>query len=286
MRLIYFLLAVCSVSSPALASVSYVKCDMQVTFRKPGFGGTEWLHTEGRYDKYFLLDEAAKTVAVFNARGNSYTPLCAAGNTACQSAWSKQQVRLDATKHSDSPSPHLDFRRAFSLNLVSGTAHFLIADYGDSPDGKPNMSWTFEGRCMPSAADAAKPMPYPPGPKSPKFVDALALPVGDAERDQVLASRYGNTVTGLSGGPRWFHMWFFSDATAYTGDDDDITAEGVLRQWYVGKEASGAYRLCEHPIPAEGEMGCYPLNQPKLGDRWLEHDVFGDATFELLPGRQ
>jgi hypothetical protein len=280
------LLAAGSLCVRAVATPSYVKCDMQVIFHKPGFGGSEWTHKEGRYDKIFRLDADEKVVAIYNARGNAFVSICAAGNSACRSTWSKEIVQIDAIQHPDAPSPHLDFRRAFTLDRNANVARFSIADYGDNVDGKANMTWTFEGPCSPATADSAKPMPYPPGPKGPNFVDTRVLPVGDAERDQVLASRYGNTVTGLSGGPRWFHMWFFGDAMAYTGDDDDISAEGKLRRWYVGKEASGGYRLCEHAIPATGEMGCYPLNQPKLGDRWIEHDVFGDATFELLPGRQ
>jgi hypothetical protein len=291
MRLAHLLLAVstlstAAISAPAMAQVSYLKCDMQVTFEKPGFGGTEWVHREGRYDKYFRLDDSAKMVEVFNARGNVFVPICNPSNNSCQSVWSNGEISLDATKGPDHPSPHLDFRRAFSFDRTSHEGHLLIADYGDSHNGKPNMSWSFEGKCAPSEAAAAKPMPYPPGPISPKFVDALAFPVSNAERDRVLASRNGNTVTGLSGGSRWFHMWMFGKGVGYTGDDDDITAEGALRQWYVGKEASGGYRLCEAPVPAKGVRGCYPLNVPKMGDSWIEHDVYGDAQFQLLPGRQ
>jgi len=113
------------------------------------------------------------------------------------------------------------------------------------------------------------------------------FPISKAETDRILAARVGNTVTGFSGaGKAWFHMWMFKDGVAFTGDDNDISAEGAPRQWYFGKDAHGGYRLCEEPVTSKGESGCYPLLIKAIGDRWVEHDVYGDAEFQLLPGRQ
>jgi hypothetical protein len=277
--------AAAAISTPALAESHYLKCDMQTTFAKRGIGDSEWPHREGRYMKFFRIDGDARMVSSFNARRNDYEPVCHAGGGNCSVKWSSASIHIDGRSGAaDNATPDIDFRRAFSLTGSHGV--LVVADDGGAKDGKPNMTWTQEGNCEPARSDEAKAMPYPPGPCSAAFVDTRVLPVSTAERDQALASRYHNTVTGLSGGSRWFHMWFLHDAIAYTGDDDEITAEGATRQWYVGKESSGAYRHCEHVVPPAGEMGCYPLNQQNIGDRWTEHDVFGDAVFELLPGRQ
>jgi len=72
---------------------------------------------------------------------------------------------------------------------------------------------------------------------------------------------------------------------AFTGDDEDMSSEGKIRQWYFGKDSVG-YRICSRPIPPEGESGCYPFLVHKPGDSWVEHDMDGDAQFSLLPGRE
>jgi hypothetical protein len=274
-------------STSVVAQVRYVKCDMQTIFKKPGIGGSEWTHHEGHYRKFFKIDGDAKMVSAFNARGKGYVPICTPGDKHCAERWSQAAITVDGRSGpAANATADIDFRRAFFLTQNGKHAVLIVADHGGNATVTANMTWTQEGGCQPAGSNEARPMPYPPGPRSTTFVDARVMPVSDAERDRAMSSRYGNTVTGLSGGSLWFHMWAFRDGLAYTGDDDDITAEGAVRQWYVGKEASGGYRLCEHPVAAEGEMGCYPLSQPKIGDRWIEHDVYGDAAFELLPGRQ
>jgi hypothetical protein len=284
------LLAICAlvlVSHNAMAEVTCLKCTMETTFMKPGIGDSQWRHDEGSVTKYFKIDPDEKMVSTFNARLNRYDPICNTGGDDCSVAWSDGAIEIDGLS---APGPgataDVDFRRFVSVNRKTFHAVLVVEDHGGNGSGKPNMTWRQEGDCTLVAAGEIKPMPYPPGPHSENYVDARVFPVSDEERDQALATRYKNTVTGLSGGSRWFHMWFFQDGWAYLGDGDDIIAEGAPRQMYVGKETSGAYRLCEQPIPAEGATGCYPLPRVKIGDRWLEHDVYGDAIFELLPGRQ
>lgn len=278
--------ALLALAAPTHAAERYLKCDVQTTFAKPGLGGSQWSHQEGRHTKYFRVDDTARVIATFNGRRNLYAPVCAPDQAGCSVRWSSSTIEADGRgAASPTATPDIDFRRAVTITQDGRHVVLVVADHGGG-GVQPNMTWTQEGDCTPAQASDAQPMPYPPGPRSPTYVDARAYPVSDAERDRALASRYGNTVTGISGGRLWFHMWFFRDGLAYTGDDDDITAEGAVRQWFVGKEATGAYRLCEHPIAVEGALGCYPLNQPSIGDRWIEHDVYGDANFELLKGRQ
>lgn len=274
-------------SNAAVAEVEYIKCKMKTTFIKPGIGESQWKHDEGSCTKYFKIDSDAKMIFPFNARSDRYEPICNAESDACSVLWCDALIEIDGRSAPDEGTAgDIDFRRFVSLNRESTHAVLIVEEHGGNSDGRPNMTWLQEGDFQAVEPDEIQPMPYPPGPVSESYVDAKVFPISDEERDRALATRYGNTVRGLSGGSRWFHMWFLCDGMAYLGDGDDITAEGAPRKLYVGKEASGAYRLCEHPIPLEGARGCYPLPQVEIGDRWLEHDVYGDAIFELLPGRQ
>lgn len=266
------------------SAVIYLHGDMRTTFVKPGIGGSRWTHDEGQCSKYFKLDDAQKSVSVYNQRRDQFLPICPPGSGILK--WSDEGIEVDglATAAADATA-NLDFRRAFTLDFHANRATLTVVDFGGSA-GQENMRWIQTGQCRPAAVDDAKPLPYPPGPRNPLYVDAQVFPISDAERDEVLANFYGNTLTGLSGGRFWFHMWFFADGVAYTGDGDDITAEGAARKWYVGKEASGAYRLCDRPIPPEGTLGCYPLSKLEIGDRWKVQNLYGDGDFELLRGRQ
>lgn len=287
------LLLLIGLAGPAAAATTQLKCTMLTTFHKMWIGDTQWSHVElTKFEphgvtKYFLIDDAAKSVAVYNSRANSYVPICSPANKACVVQWSTAMISVDATHAPDNPvPPHLDFRRAFLLTDHASKARLIIADFGDSSSGKENMDWTYEGNCEPSAG---KPPSLVGGPGAPAatFVDELALPISDAERDRVWEPRRGNTMTGLSaGGHSWFHFWFFDHGIGYTGDAGDFTNEGTTRQWYIGKTPSGEYRLCEQPVPKEGEKGCYPFADVKVGDSWTEQDVYGPASFTLLPGRQ
>lgn len=286
-RLVLVVCALVMTSRIVVAEVECIKCEMHTTFIKPGIGDSQWQHDEGSCTKYFKIDSDAKMVSTFNARLNRYDPICNGESDACSVSWSEASIEIDGRfAPSEGATEDIDFRRYVSLGRDAMEAVLVVEDHGGNTSGKPNMTWQQEGECVAVAPEEIKPMPYPPGPHSENYVDVPVFPVSDGERDRALATRYGNTVTGLSGGTRWFHMWFFRDGIAFLGDGDDIIAEGAPRKMYVGKEASGAYRLCEQPIPAEGAMGCYPLPQVEVGDRWLEHDVYGDAIFELLPGRQ
>lgn len=286
-RLILLICALAMVTKIAMADVECFKCMMKTTFIKPGIGDSQWKHDEGSVTKYFKIDNDKKMVSTFNTRLNRYDPLCNTGSNACSVLWSGNLIKIDGlSEPGTGATEDIDFRRFVSLDRKTLYAVLVVEDHGGNTSGKPNMTWLQEGECTNVSPEEIKPMPYPPGPHSKNYVDVRVFPISDEERDQALSTRYGNTVTGLSGGSRWFHMWFFRDGVAYLGDGDDIIAEGTPRKMYVGKAASGAYRLCEQPIPAEGTTGCYPLPQVEIGDRWLEHDVYGDAVFELLPGRQ
>lgn len=286
-------LAATAFASSAMAEISYLKCEMQTTFRKPYVHDTEWVHTENKYTKYFKIDSAAKMVSAYNRRSNAYTAMCSDKNASCAKDWkSGTAFSIDGTKATDSPvTPYLDFRRSFALNGNQG--RFVIADYGQAQNGKPNMSWTYEGPCEKSEEPKAMPRMGPGAgasrpPENPKYEKptAPAQPVSKEEADKALAGYYGNTMTGYSGGGHWFHMWFLDkNGLAYTSDDEDMSSEGKPRQWYVGKDSTG-YRLCGEPIPAEGKSGCYPLPVRKVGEAWVQHDMDGDAYFSLLPGRQ
>lgn len=275
-----------TVTGPVCAQSTQLKCDMQTTFHKTWIGDTTWDHVEKKVTKYFLIDRTTKKVSVYNARQGVYVPICSDKNTACASSWTDASILVDGTRGPDDPKPpHLDFRRSFALTQHGTRARLVIADFGDNAAGHANMEWTYEGGCAPNQDRLTR--SAPPGAPAATFKDALAMPVSDAERNQAWASRRGNTTTGLSAGGRsWFHMWFFDDGVGYTGDGDDFTNEGMTRQWYVGKTAMGEYRLCEEPVPAAGERGCYPFPAVKVNDTWTEQDVYGPATFTLLPGRQ
>jgi hypothetical protein len=287
-RLVLVAFGTILLSGPAQAEMRWIKCEMQTTFTKPGIADSEWIHPEGSCTKFIKIDSDAKMVSTFNVRLNRYEPICEADSKNCSIKWSETSIEIDGRLGpGKSATSDVDFRRFFLLTQNGEHAVLVTEDYGGNTTSKPNMKWVQEGSCRTTPVDEAKPMPYPPGPHSATYVDARVFPVPDVERDRVLANRYGNTVTGFSGaGKKWFHMWMFHDGMSYLGDGDDITAEGAARKMYIGKEASGAYRLCEQPIPSEGAMGCYPFPDVKIGDRWIEHDIYGDAIFELLPGRQ
>jgi len=298
------LLAVCCavtlvVPAAAWAQVSYFQCAMQVTFRKPYVHDTVWEHQENRYAKSFKIDSAAHMIYVYRDRQDEYVPICSTRNAACVVEWQEGAIRIDGTAAPDDPfPPHLDFRRSFAMAAHGSEAHLVIADYGESRNGRANMSWSYDGPCH-STDQPAQPMRPPgagpgkdpatnmPPPRNPLYeqptTGAMAIPAAEAAR--VLAHYTGNTMTGYSGGGHWFHMWFFDKALAYTSDDMDISGEAKPRQWYLGKDASG-YRICPKPIPAGGERGCYPLLIKRIGDSWVEHDMDGNAYFTLLPGRQ
>lgn len=270
------------------AEETQLKCSVLTTFHKAWIGDTQWSHVEKRITKYFLINSDAQRVSVYNDRQGAFVPVCSEKNKACVVRWSDSTISVDATQGPDNPiPPHLDFRRAITLTDHATKVRFVIADFGESKSGKENMDWTYEGDCTKSDTKLAHGPGAGPGAPAPTFIDARAMPVSEAERNQAWASRRGNTTTGLSAGGRsWFHMWFFDNGIAYTGDGDDISNEGVTRQWYIGKTSAGDYRLCETPVPAEGEMGCYPFPSVKLNDIWTEQDVYGPAVFTLLPGRQ
>jgi hypothetical protein len=280
-------------STPSWSQISYLRCEVQTTFHKPSLHGTEWLHAENHYIKYFRLDAARQMVAVYDWRPDVYKPICSDTNAACVRHWDATGIHLDARAAADSPvAPFLDFRRAIDLSDQLRHVQFVIADYGDAARGAGPMSWNYEGSCQPSAPPV-RPLPGRGGPgatrapTNPKYEQPTgpALAVSTEEADQALAGYYGNTMWGFSGGGHWFHMWFLDGSLAYTSDDEDISSEGTPRRWYVGKDSTG-YRLCGEPIPATGKSGCYPLPQHRVGDSWVQHDMDGDAQFSLLPGRQ
>jgi hypothetical protein len=277
---------------PVVAATSYLKCDVQTTFRKAHVHDTEWVHAENGYTKYFRLDPDAQMVSHYDWRNNAWQPICSANNAACVKSWKDGDIQLDGSRAPDSPvAPYLDFRRTVRLSNDLKKIRYVIADYGLTTGTKPNMSWSFDGDCQ--TADAPTAVRRSPGagsarpPENPRFEMPIgpALAVSAAEADQALAGYYGNTMTGFSGGKHWFHMWFLDKNLAYTSDDEDITAEGRPRHWYVGKDSTG-YRLCPAPIPAIGSANCYPLPVRKVGESWVQHDMDGDAYFTLLPGRQ
>jgi hypothetical protein len=258
---------------------------MQTTLHKPYFSNTEWVHVEKKITKYFRFDDNSKMVYVYNSMNKTYTPICSEKNKACSVKWSDNVISVDATAAPDDPMPpYIDFRRSFTL--TNGTkGHFVIADYGDSKDGKANMYWTFDGDCQNYSGEIPE---LNLGGNSPTYVDLLVMPVSKEEARKVLAPRVGNTMTGSSaGGKSWLHMWVFNeDGLHYKGDGDDITGERTPSILYVGKDTDGKYRVCLEPIPADGTHGCYPFPTVKLGDKWIEQDVKGEANFTLLPGRQ
>jgi Ni/Co efflux regulator RcnB len=280
-------------SGAALAETTYLKCEVQTTFRKPYVHDSEWLHAENKYTKYFKLDSTAKMVSHYDWRKDAYTPVCSDKNAACIKDWQTGGISIDATRAADNPvAPYLDFRRSIKISDKQTKVSYVIADYGQSKAGKPNMTWSYDGSCQASAA----PEPVKRGaggagaswpPENPKYEKPTgpALSVTAVEADKALAGYYGNTMTGYSGGGHWFHMWFLNKGLAYTSDDEDISSEGKPRQWYVGKDSTG-YRLCGEPIAAEGKSGCYPLPLRKVGDSWVQQDMDGAAYFSLLPGRQ
>ncbi|MFT3904925.1 MAG: hypothetical protein QM718_01285 [Steroidobacteraceae bacterium] len=285
-----------ALAAPAFADVSYLKCEVQVTFRKPYVKDTVWEHKENKYTKYYKLDSTARMVYSYDNRKDSYKPVCSAANKACAVQWNAGGISIDGTKAADDPSPpSIDFRRSVQLSADNKRVSYVIADFGDpAQKGRMGVSWTYDGDCATTEQPARNPR-YANGPgagasrppENPNY-DKAAAPakaVSKEEADKALAGYYGNTMTGFSGGGHWFHMWFLEGAQAYTGDDEDITSEGKARSWYVGKDSTG-YRLCGEPIPAEGRSGCYPLPVRKVGESWVQHDMDGDAYFSLLPGRQ
>jgi hypothetical protein len=276
----------------AQAAVSYLKCDVQTVLHRPAPHNTDITHVENRYTKYFKLDDQARMVSLFNERRNTYTPVCSEKNQACQKSWNGQDISLDARGAADDPlPPYLDFRRAFKLSNGGKTVNFIIADYGQSADGKANMYWSYDGSC--AASDEPKAMARGPGVGAPNIQNpkyekptSPALPISKAEQDKILAGYYGSTMWGFSGGGHWFRMWFLDrNGLAYTSDDQDMSSEHEPHQWYFGKDSTG-YRICRDPIPAAGREGCYPLLIKKVGDAWVEHDMDGDADFRLDAGRQ
>jgi hypothetical protein len=282
----------CLLAMPTLAEVSYLKCEVQTTFRKAYVHDTEWVHAENQYTKYFKLDSEAQMVSHYDWRNDQYQPMCSAGNKACVKNWQAGNISVDGSKAADSPvAPHLDFRRSIAISDNLKKVSYVISDFGQNKTRKPNMSWTFAGSCVASAA----PTPVKRGsgagsarpPENPKYEKPTgpAQAVSEAEADKALAGYYGNTMTGYSGGGHWFHMWFLDKNLTYTSDDEDITAEGKPRRWYVGKDSTG-YRLCPAPIPKEGTANCYPLPVRKVGESWVQQDMDGAAYFTLVPGRQ
>lgn len=292
----HWLLSGALLLAPAIvwSQTSYLRCEVQTTFRKPTLHGSEWVHAENHYTKYFRLDQAQHMVFAYDWRPDVYKPICSPGNAACVQQWDAKTISIDARAAADQPVlPFLDFRRAIELTDQLHRVRYVIADYGNAASGTMPMSWTYEGSCEPSAQPVRPPLPGPGGPgatrppTNPKYEQPTgpALAVTAEEADQALAGYYGNTMWGFSGGGHWFHMWFLEGSLAYTSDDEDISSEGKPRRWYVGKDSTG-YRLCGEPIPAAGKSGCYPLPLHRVGDSWVQHDMDGDAQFSLLPGRQ
>ncbi len=173
----------------------------------------------------------------------------------------------------------------------------MQGDWGQSPDGNANMTWTYNGPCTPSGAPSMAPFSPPGGRKMNPLCQKAsgpAQPVSRAEAAQVLAGYVGNTMTGYSGGGHWFHMWILKGdpLIGYTSDDEDISGKGKTRTWWVGKDNIG-YRMCPTVDIANNtgqkivlRINCYPLLIKKVGDSWVEHDMDGDAYFTVLPGRQ
>lgn len=286
-HLLFFALSLAAAHCGA-AEPTYLSCNVATTFYKPAPSNTEWAHRENDYTKIFRVDADQKMIAIYSRRGGAFTPICSGEN--CAVDWKSGSISIDGSKsNAAAVAPFLDFRR--SLTLSNNKLHYTVADYGVT--GKQNMRWVYDGDCQGTAAPVAPAPRAPgappmgaPGMRNPNYVDAgAAMAVSKAEADQALASYYGNTMWGYSGGKHWFHMWFLDGTIAYTGDDEDITGEGKPRTWYVGKDSSG-YRLCGAPIPATGSTGCYPLPVRKLGEAWVQQDMDGPAYFSLLPGRQ
>jgi hypothetical protein len=293
-RLTIGLMISIALATPALAEVSYLRCEVQTAYHRPAQHNSEFMHVENRYTKVFKLDEAVKMVSLYNERSNAYTPICSGSNQACKSSWNGQDISIDARGGADNPvPPYLDFRRAFKLSNGGKTVQLVIADYGpsatrDVQGGRANMYWTYDGACQPTAEPKGRAMRPPQGVGNPKYEKPTspAKAVSKAEADQVMAGYYGNTMWGFSGGGHWFRMWFLDrNGLAYTSDDQDMTGEGKPRQWYIGKDSAG-FRMCGEPIPAAGREGCYPLPVRTVGEWWVQHDMDGDAEFQLVPGRQ
>jgi hypothetical protein len=276
-------------STVAAAEPAYLSCTMQTVFHKPYVNHSEWVHVENIYTKYFRIDSRARMVSVLNERSGALVPICAPQHTSCVNEWSAQGIQIDATSSPDDPAPpYLDFRRSLSLNSDRSKGRLIIADYGQSANGRANMYWSYEGACQ-SVTHLPKPI-GPPNlqqPRNPAYQDGgLAKPLSELEQDRLLAGYYGNTMTGFSGGGHWFHMWFLDrHGLAYTSDDQDISGEGKVHQWYFGRDALG-YRICAKRIPPEGRADCYPLLPRQPGDTFVEHDMDGDAQFTIMRGRQ
>jgi len=275
-------LAAAGLLRPAVAVPSYLACQTHTNFEKRAPHDTVWLHSENDHFKIFKIDDQAKTIAVYNRRSKIFVPICAAANTACVAEWQGDKISVSAMGGPDDPQRHLDFRR--SIELAGNHVHFVLADYGDSSDGRPNMSWIDDGNCTGSTT-------MPEFPKRAPRVNARYQDVGPAhavdaaEAAQALAPYNNNTMTGYSGGNDWFHGWFFTNGDVFLGDDEDMSANPSVARMYVGKDRLG-YRLCRAPIPAAGESKCFPLLAVTLGQSWVEHDMDGDADFTLLKGRQ
>lgn len=280
----------------AQAQTSYISCAVQTIFRKPYTHGTDWVHVENRYTKFFKLDASARMIAFWDNRKLIWKPICAASNRSCAVNWSANGISIDGTKTPNDPvPPYLDFRR--SIVLSPGNAHVTMVqgDWGQSTTGQPNMTWTYEGDCTPSGPPSMQ--PFGRRAMNPLYqkASAPAVPVSKEEAARVMAGYVGNTMTGYSGGGHWFHMWIFTGypLVAYTSDDEDISGEGNVRTWWVGKDSTG-YRMCP-TVDIARDVGapkmvpginCYPLLIKKVGDSWVEHDMDGDAYFTMLPGRQ
>jgi hypothetical protein len=290
----YYALALMVIAAPAFADVSYLSCDLQTVYHRPAQHNTEFTHSENRYTKIFKVDSSAKMVSLYSDRANSFTPICSGKNAACKTSWNGMDISIDARGGADDPVlPHLDFRRAFTLSNGGKTAQLVIADFGPSPNKdmvgtRANMYWSYDGACAATTEPKGRAQRPPPGVQNPKYEKPTspAKAIGKAEQDKVMEGYYGTTMWGYSGGGHWFRMWFLDrNGLAYTSDDQDMTGEGKPRQWYFGKDSAG-YRICGEPIPAEGRDGCYPLPVRKVGDWWIQHDMDGDAEFQLVPGRQ
>jgi hypothetical protein len=284
----------------AQPGVSYVTCSVQTTFRKPYVHNSDWTHTENRYTKDFKIDAGAKMVFSWNNRSLTWKPICPHAGIACSASWGPNTISLDGMgAPGEVVAPYIDFRRSIQLTDRNARVGYVIADFGQSRDGKANGSWSYDGTCQPSGAPSTAPIGPPPyGARvgNPLYQKASgpALPVSAAEARRVIGPYIGNSMVGYSGGGHWFHDWFFraDPVSSYTSDDYDISSEGKPRTWWVGKDDTG-YRLCPETdvandtgMKARKGENCYPLLEKKLGDSWVEHDMDGDAYFTLLAGRQ
>jgi len=108
---------------------------------------------------------------------------------------------------------------------------------------------------------------------------ALVLSCAAASADDVMSSRFGNTVVAKSSGGPEIHMYYNADHT-FTGKV--IGMDYQLKGTWMADNSGNICLTYNPPPPGVTNPTCLPAEAHQVGDTWTA----GDRTVTLVQGIQ